>query len=341
MLYRHDHIAYRYEILRVLGKGSFGQVCECYDHKNKENIAMKIIKNKKQFQPQAAVEVKVLKKILAEDTDNTHNVIHIKDYFIFRHHLCIPMELLSSNLYDLLKQQGFKGLSLGLIKRFAIQILVALKFTRKLKIIHCDLKPENVLLKQSNKSGIKVIDFGSSCFEAERAYTYIQSRFYRAPEVILGIPYSMEIDMWSLGCILVELYTGNPIFPGESEVEQLQLIMSYLGLPPNDLLTRSARSKIFFENSTPRAVPNSKGKVHKPSTSKLSQYVQTKDADFIDLIQRCFEWDPIKRITPDEALNHPWIISGLSRPRPPEEARKLTSRKIPRTSTKTILIEID
>ena len=81
------------------------------------------------------------------------------------------------------------------------------------------MKPENILLKAPNKSGIKVIDFGSSCFEAERIYTYIQSRFYRAPEIILGIPYTPAIDMWSFGCVLAELYTGFPLFPGENEAE--------------------------------------------------------------------------------------------------------------------------
>ena len=109
-----------------------------------------------------------------------------------------------------------QGLSLGLIRHFAVQILVSLQFLHSLNIIHCDLKPENILLKQPNRSAVKVIDFGSSCLEDERLYTYIQSRFYRAPEVILGLPYSTAIDMWSLGCILAELYTGYPIFPGES-----------------------------------------------------------------------------------------------------------------------------
>lgn len=84
-----------------------------------------------------------------------------------------------------------------------------MKLLRRVKIVHCDLKPENILLRSANKSAIKVIDFGSSCFEHERIYTYIQSRFYRSPEVILGIPYDMAIDMWSFGCILAELYTGK------------------------------------------------------------------------------------------------------------------------------------
>jgi dual specificity tyrosine-phosphorylation-regulated kinase 2/3/4 len=103
-------------------------------------------------------------------------------------------------------------------------------------VIHCDLKPENILLKDPTKSGIKIIDFGSSCFQDERVYTYIQSRFYRAPEIILGIPYTTCIDMWSFGCIMAEFCIGYPIFPGEDEMEQLGMIMEVCGLPENEVL---------------------------------------------------------------------------------------------------------
>lgn len=88
--------------------------------------------------------------------------------------------------------------------------------SQDLDIIHCDLKPENIMLRHPNRSIIKVIDFGSSCLSTERVYTYIQSRFYRAPEIILGMQYGTAIDMWSFGCILAELYTGYPLFPGEA-----------------------------------------------------------------------------------------------------------------------------
>jgi dual specificity tyrosine-phosphorylation-regulated kinase 2/3/4 len=111
-----------------------------------------------------------------------------------------------------------------------------LKFIKEQNIIHCDLKPENILLKQTNKSGIKLIDFGSGCFEDEIVYTYIQSRFYRSPEVILGIRFNQSIDMWSLGCILAELLTGYPIFPGENEGDQLGLIMEVFGKPDREVL---------------------------------------------------------------------------------------------------------
>jgi|TARA_B110001450_G_scaffold166812_1_gene155482 dual specificity tyrosine-phosphorylation-regulated kinase 2/3/4 len=214
-----DHIAYRFEVVDFLGKGSFGQALKCVDHKTKEIVALKIIRNKKKFQHQAGVELKILLHLKENDPDDTNNIIRIKDYCMFRKHLVISFELFSINLYEFIKNNNFEGVSLSLIRRFAIQILQALKYLREESLIHCDLKPENILLKSPDKSGIKVIDFGSSCFSNERIYTYIQSRFYRAPEIILGIPYTTAIDMWSFGCILTELFTGVPIFPGESEQE--------------------------------------------------------------------------------------------------------------------------
>ena len=140
------------------------------------------------------------------------------------------------NLYDYVKEKNFMGLNLNVIKKYARQMLEALRMLKSHDIIHCDLKPENILLVDSNKSLVKLIDFGSSCFSHEKIYTYIQSRFYRAPEVMLAISYTPAIDMWSLGCILAELATGFPIFPGESEAEQIVLIMELIGLPPKKLL---------------------------------------------------------------------------------------------------------
>ena len=177
---------------------------------------------------------------------------------------------------------------------------------------------------------MKVIDFGSSCYEHQRVYTYIQSRFYRSPEVILGLPYSMAIDMWSLGCILAELYTGYPLFPGENEVEQLACIMEIFGLPDYAVLEEAQRRKLFFgktvmvklyvvmntlfsldSSGRPRCITNSKGRKRRPATRDLVSAIKTNDLLFLDFIKQCLQWDPKKRLCPDDALHHAWILEVL------------------------------
>ena len=180
----------------------------CYDHKDKRFVCIKIIKNQARFFKQGLVEVCVLDYAkLNEEKHEPHNIVKMEDQFVFRNHLCIQFEILGLDLYEVIKKNDYCGLSQSLVKKVAQQVIECLRFTYKHNIIHCDMKPENILLSDE-RSGIKVIDFGSSCFEDERIFTYIQSRFYRAPEVMLGIPYTPAIDMWSTACIICELLTG-------------------------------------------------------------------------------------------------------------------------------------
>ncbi|KAG7288549.1 hypothetical protein NEMBOFW57_004902 [Staphylotrichum longicolle] len=252
-----DHLSYRYEIIDVLGKGSFGQVVRCIDHKTGVLVAVKIIRNKKRFHQQALVEVNILQKLRE---------------WIYK---------ANAQLLNLLKQH---------------------------KVIHCDLKPENILLRHPLHTEIKVIDFGSSCFENEKVYTYIQSRFYRSPEVILGMTYGMPIDMWSLGCILAELLTGVPIFPGENEQEQLACIMEVFGPPEKHLIEKSTRKKLFFDSmGKPRLTVSSKGRRRRPSSKTLQQVLKCDDEAFLDFIARCLRWDPDRRMKPEEAIRHEFI----------------------------------
>ena len=116
-----------------------------------------------------------------------------------------------------MKDNEFIGFPVEIIRSYAQQILKALIFLEDRDIIHCDLKPENILLSDESGLNLKVVDFGSGCLTSEQVYTYVQSRFYRAPEVILRVPYTPKVDIWSLGCILAELYTGEPLFPGNNE----------------------------------------------------------------------------------------------------------------------------
>ncbi|KAH8410022.1 hypothetical protein KR009_004240, partial [Drosophila setifemur] len=309
----HDHIAFRYEILEVIGKGSFGQVIRALDHKTNTHVAIKIIRNKRRFLNQAVVELNILDELREKDADGSHNVIHMLDYTYFRKHLCITFELMSLNLYELIKKNNYNGFSMSLIRRFCNSIVKCLRLLYKENIIHCDLKPENILLKQRGSSSIKVIDFGSSCYVDRKIYTYIQSRFYRSPEVILGLQYGTAIDMWSLGCILAELYTGFPLFPGENEVEQLACIMEVLGLPPKVLISVARRRRLFFDSrDAPRCITNTKGRKRTPGSKSLAQILHCQDRYFIDFLQRCLEWDPAERMTPDEAAQHEFLQPSSS-----------------------------
>lgn len=278
---------------------------------------------------------------------------------MYRNHQCLVFEMLSLNLYELLKNTQFGGVSLNLIRKFAKQVLEALSFLARndVDVIHCDLKPENILLRHPKKSAVKVIDFGSSCRSNRRMYSYIQSRFYRSPEVMLGLPYTVAIDMWSLGCILAEMHTGEPLFSGSDQFDQMQKIVKLLGMVPDSMLEKSSdQSKaIFFERGrsssgreawqlrntrNPAASGNDKSKTTAPETAPSEKIIPSSDpiasltevitsgsnqrtrypqseahnsarnyALFIDLVYQMLSYEPSQRITPEEALKHPFVNS--------------------------------
>ncbi|XP_033759224.1 dual specificity tyrosine-phosphorylation-regulated kinase 1B-like isoform X2 [Pecten maximus] len=318
----------RYEIDSLIGKGSFGQVVKAYDHTDQEQVAIKIIKNKKPFLNQAQIEVKLLELMNKHDRENKYYIVKLKRHFMFRNHLCLVFELLSYNLYDLLRNTNFRGVSLNLTRKFAQQLCTALLFlaTPELNIIHCDLKPENILLCNPKRSAIKIVDFGSSCQLGQRIYQYIQSRFYRSPEVLLGIPYDLAIDMWSLGCILVEMHTGEPLFAGSNEFDQMMKIVEVLGMPPKNLLDQAPKARKYFDqlpDGTYICKKSKDGKKYKqPGSRKLHEVIGAETggpggrragepghnvADYLkfkDLILRMLEFEPKTRITPYYALQH-------------------------------------
>lgn len=346
----HDHLAYRYEFLKVIGKGSFGQVAKVYDHKLQQHLALKMVRNEKRFHRQAAEEIRILEHLKKEDKKGHMNLVHMLENFTFRNHICMTFELLSMNLYELIKRNKFQGFSLPLVRKFAHSILQCLEALHHNKIIHCDLKPENILLKQQGRSGIKVIDFGSSCFDHQRIYTYIQSRFYRAPEVILGSRYGMPIDMWSFGCILAELLTGYPLFPGEDEGDQLACMMELLGMPPQKQLEQAKRAKNFISSkgyprycnvttlSNGTVVVNGgrsrRGKMRGPPGGKewVTALKGCDDPTFIDFLKKCLDWDTTTRMTPVQALRHPWLYNRLPKPVPSGE-KSMVPKRITEHST--------
>ncbi|SCU87616.1 LADA_0E05116g1_1 [Lachancea dasiensis] len=237
----------KYLVLDILGQGTFGQVVKCQNLLTKDIVAVKVVKSKSEYLNQSITEAKILELLNSKiDPRGEHHFLRMHETFVHKNHLCLVFELLSSNLYELLKQNQFHGLSISLIRTFTRQLLASLHVLKDNKLIHCDLKPENILLVSLDRPELKVIDFGSACEESRTLYTYIQSRFYRAPEIILGIPYSTGIDMWSLGCIVAELFLGIPIFPGSSEFNQITRIVDTLGLPPTWMLDMGRNSCNFL-----------------------------------------------------------------------------------------------
>ncbi|KAI8149476.1 kinase-like domain-containing protein [Fennellomyces sp. T-0311] len=242
-----DEKDYQYRVIDLLGQGTFGQVVKCERICTGQLYSVKVIKNKRAYRTQSRLEVEILKQLSQKlGPDDGDHILQLQHTFNHKNHLCLVFELLSFNLYELIKQNGFKGLSLNLVRVFALQLLDSLILLKKARIIHCDLKPENVLLKSVKSPTIKVIDFGSACHESSHVYTYIQSRFYRSPEILLGLPYTSAIDMWSLGCIVAELFIGIPLFPGSSEYNQLFRITEMLGHPPQDMLDQGKSTQQFY-----------------------------------------------------------------------------------------------
>lgn len=308
-----DHIAYRYRVVAILGKGSFGKVLKCIDHKTGNLVAIKMIVNRKRFHMQALIEADLLKSLTTWNAKDKYHLVKYHEHFKFREHLCISTELLGINLYELIKYNDYKGLPLPLVRHFTKQILEALEFLASKTIIHCDLKPENVLLSDAENAIIKIIDFGSSCYESERVYTYIQSRFYRSPEVMLGMSYNEQIDIWSTGCIIPELITGRPLFMGENEQEQVACITQFFGLPEKTMLTQCARRKLFFDSmGNSRFVASKKGERRYPNTKSLEQVLKTNDKVLIDFLNGMLRWNPEKRLNAQEALKHEYITGSLS-----------------------------
>ena len=194
-------------------------------------------------------ELRILEFLNTEvDPQDLSHIIRKYDHFIYKNHMCIIFELLNHNLLDLLMKNNYTGLTLKTIGFILKQILEGIYQFQKINIIHCDLKPENILikLKKSDDINIKITDFGSACFKSHTIATYIQSRYYRAPEVLVTYPYSAEIDMWSTGCVAAELFIGNPLFPGGNEFDQLGKIISVCGNLPMYMVQTCGKMEKFF-----------------------------------------------------------------------------------------------
>jgi dual specificity tyrosine-phosphorylation-regulated kinase 2/3/4 len=210
------------------------------------------------------------------------------------------------------------------VQTIARETAESLRWVHSGSVIHCDIQPENLVFTSKRRNHIKLIDFGCSCYVGKIMFSYIQSRYYRAPEVVLGLEYGREIDIWSLGCVICEMLTGIPLFSAEDETELISMIVELRGLPPPSLVKMSPRAHHYFDREGNfRQKPNSKGKVYVPGAHSVKQATNISDPLFIDLIESCLTWTASERITADEFLKHPWITQTM---RPIEVAAPKSAR---------------
>uniref|UniRef100_A0A665W785 non-specific serine/threonine protein kinase n=1 Tax=Echeneis naucrates TaxID=173247 RepID=A0A665W785_ECHNA len=329
-----------YEVLEFLGRGTFGQVVKCWKRGTNEIVAIKILKNHPSYARQGQIEVSILARLSTESADD-YNFVRAYECFQHKNHTCLVFEMLEQNLYDFLKQNKFSPLPLKYIRPVLQQVATALMKLKSLGLIHADLKPENIMLVEPSRQPyrVKVIDFGSASHVSKAVCsTYLQSRYYRAPEIILGLPFCEAIDMWSLGCVIAELFLGWPLYPGASEYDQIRYISQTQGLPAEYLLSAGTKTTRFFNRDPDSTYPLWRLKTpedHEGETGikskearkyifncldDMAQVNMTSDLEgsdmlaekadrreFIDLLTKMLTIDADKRITPIETLNHPFV----------------------------------
>lgn len=316
-----------------------------------EDVAIKIIRKNDVMTKAAEKEVKLLRR-LNDEADNMcakdlkgkdrSHIIRLMRTFGYHGHMCLVFEAMWSNLRDAMKKYaspGVRGLAPRAVWSYSRQLVLGLKHMKMCGIIHADIKPDNVLISK-NHAQLKICDLGSACEiqEGEEIVEYLVSRFYRAPEIMLGYRnYSYAIDMWAIGCTIFELWTGKILFQGRNNNDMLKQIQDVKGkfLPGVIRSSKFVKSRGHFNEEGDFMWKQKNGVVKtikdfepNPScdtirakvlqgTRKLAaddnnrKHLEEKTEELIDLIEKMTALEPAKRITPEEALEHPFLASQV------------------------------
>jgi len=336
-----DFVSDRYEIMSTLGEGTFGKVVKVRDHDNDDYVAMKIIKNIYKYREAAKLEINVLQKLNSKDPSGKHLCVRMFDSFNYYGHMCLTFEILGESVFDFLKSNGYVGYPLEQVRHMSYQLSYAVKFLHDNHLTHTDLKPENILfvstdwvsdycpankrnIRRMRDTRVKLIDFGSATFDWEHHSSVVSTRHYRPPEVILELGWAQPCDVWSIGCILFELYQGHTLFQTHDNLEHLAMMNRILGDFPAHIVRRTKTS--FFQPGSARLAwdwaqpaaryasqhcrPLPQYRRHSPHTA-LGQ----DESVMLDLIARMLEYEPDRRMVLREALRHPFYdrLSGYQK----------------------------
>mmetsp|Transcript_121848 Transcript_121848/g.235027 ORF Transcript_121848/g.235027 Transcript_121848/m.235027 type:complete len:439 (+) Transcript_121848:58-1374(+) len=334
----------RYKLERLLGDGAFGRVVLAKDQKDKQEVAIKIIRDVKRYVEHAKVEAAILDDIRKADADGSSRCVIMHSSFTHSStYFCMVFEPLGQSLYDFLKWNGFRGFWLQDIQSFAKQSLQALNFLHtRLQCTHTDLKPENILLESAEvarvsffpraefqppceeyarlpyvrpaSNSIKLIDFGNATYIDMHHAKVISTRQYRAPEVILQMEWSEHADIWSLSCILMELYRGQLLFETHDSLEHLALMEQILGPFPLAMLARagSKAKKKYITASVdglkwPDAAPTEESVWHVAHQWRLSELAPPEHLAFTNFIGSLLTAEPARRPDATQALEDPFL----------------------------------
>lgn len=347
----------RYQVNRLLGQGTFGKVVEAFDRRTRSKCAIKIIRSVQKYRDASRIELRVLQTLSHNDRQNRNKCIHLRDCFDFRNHICIVTDLLGQSVFDFLKGNGFVPFPSSQIQSFARQLFTSVAFLHDLNLIHTDLKPENILLVGNSyqtftynrnipsssttvqrvarqrrvllDTEIRLIDFGSATFDDEYHSTVVSTRHYRAPEIILNLGWSYPCDIWSIGCILVEFFTGDALFQTHDNLEHLAMMESVCGGRIEPKLVRQVlgngrgnnrnQAAAFFTRGLKLDYPNQEtskaSKKYVRAMKNLHEVIPAATAfnkQFLDLLRKIFMYDPKQRLTAKQALKHQWFKETIT-----------------------------
>ncbi|KAI8905876.1 kinase-like domain-containing protein [Gorgonomyces haynaldii] len=309
-----------YRIEKLLGQGTFGKVVACIDEQGNRR-AVKIIKAVSKYLHASKGEIRILKRLLEADPDNKMRCVRLLDTFMHHKHACMVFEMLGKSLFDYMQDTQFIPLPIEQVRRFAKQLLSSIQFVHALGFVHTDLKPENLMLHEieyQQKRGhrdlaqtdIVLIDFGSTIHNDEYHPSVVSTRHYRAPEIILGLPWSFEVDIWSAGCLLIELYTGEALFQTHDDREHLRMIEIILGRFPRSMVSKINDKNGFFIKGHvdfPIAKTDRKAIQFVNSLRPLDQLVNPRSqiqSEFLALLKKMLVHQPNKRSSAKTLLKH-------------------------------------